>query len=85
MKRRPEDALAMLTAALDTAPDQVEIRFYRAMTLLELGHDAQAEDGFRSVFREGTQWARLLPRLVDRGLMVRAVPAIPRIVALGSE
>ena len=85
MKRRPEDALAMLTAALDTAPDQVEIRFYQALALLELGRDAQAEDGFRSVFREGTQWARLLPRLVDRGLMARAVPAIPRIVALGSE
>jgi len=84
MDRQPEEALAALSAAIDVAPDQSEIRFYRAVALLELGREKEARDEFRPIFAEGPQWARLLPRLVDRGLVVRGESAIPRMTHMTS-
>jgi uncharacterized Ntn-hydrolase superfamily protein len=83
LARGAEDALARLGRAAVLAPDQIEIRFYLAVSLLEAGRESEAVPVFREVFAEEPRWAQLLPRLLPRGLVGRDRAAVARVAALG--
>jgi uncharacterized Ntn-hydrolase superfamily protein len=83
MAREAEDALARLGLAATLAADQIEIRLYLAVSLLEAGRESEAIPVFREVFAEEPRWAQLLPRLLPRGLVGRDPVAVARIAALG--
>ncbi len=50
-------------------PQIVEISFWRATTLVQSGKVDEALPIFKRVFAKEERWAKLLPRLVDAGLL----------------
>ena len=85
LARDAEDALGRLSRAVALAADQIEIRFYLAVSLLEVGREPEAVPIFRAVFDEEPRWRQLFPRLLPRGLVGRDPAAIDRIAALGGD
>jgi len=62
-------------------PQIVEIAFWRAVTLVGSGRVDEAMPIFKRVFAREKQWADLVPRLVDAGLLTDDEAAIERILA----
>ena len=62
-------------------PQIVEIAFWRAVTLVGSGRVDEAMPIFKRVFAREKQWADLVPRLVDAGLLTDDEAVIERILA----
>jgi uncharacterized Ntn-hydrolase superfamily protein len=64
-----EAALREYTAAAALAPDNLELVFWEAVSLLNVGRDTEAMPLFKKVFAADKNWAILMPRLVKSGLL----------------
>ena len=61
-------------------PQIVEISFWRAVTLVQSGKVDEALPIFKRVFAKEERWAKLVPRLVDAGLLTVDQAVIERIL-----
>jgi uncharacterized Ntn-hydrolase superfamily protein len=73
-------ALAAYAGAAELAPEIVELRFWQAVTLFQIGKEVEALETFREVFRKEPIWADLVPRLVPLGILPDDPGALQRIV-----
>jgi uncharacterized Ntn-hydrolase superfamily protein len=66
-----EGALAEYAAAAEKSPDNREIRYWQAVTMVGAGRIEDALPVFAAVFAgaEGDRWRRLTPRLAASGLL----------------
>lgn len=64
-----EEALQEYRAAAEMAPEIEELPFWRAVTLADLGRVDEALPIFREVFARNADWATLLTRLPEVGLL----------------
>ena len=62
-------ALREYTAAAALAPDNIELIYWQAVSLINVGRDSEALPLFRKVFEEDKNWAVLTPRLIASGLL----------------
>jgi uncharacterized Ntn-hydrolase superfamily protein len=67
--------------AAKLAPEVTELAFWQAVSLFDAGQHDQALPLFRRCFRDDPNWAVLVPRLVDCGLMKDDPEGIKRILA----
>jgi len=72
-----EGALKAILAAEQIAPDNLEIRFWKAVTLATKGREDEARAILVGVYRDGADWAELLRRLPGVGL----APDDPELIA----
>ncbi len=66
---RVPDALAAYRAACDQAPTNMEIRFWTAVTMADVGAVEEAVPLLRRVFEAEPQWREVLRRLPPTGLL----------------
>jgi len=75
-------ALYQYRAAAEMAPEIEELPFWHAVTLADLGRVDEALPIFRDVFARNANWATLLPRLPQAGLLRNDPEMMRRILAL---
>lgn len=76
-----EAALAAYRTAAAMAPDIDELPFWHALTLAELDRMDEAAPIFQVVFRSNPNWAELVKRLPDAGLLKDDPALMQRILA----
>lgn len=64
-----EAALEAYATAAEMAPEVIELPFWHAVTLADLGRLDEALSIFREVFAEDDDWGTLVQRLPDAGLL----------------
>jgi uncharacterized Ntn-hydrolase superfamily protein len=64
-----DDALREYTAAAALAPDNLELLFWQAVSLINVGRESEALPLFKKVFEADHNWAVLVPRLPGSGLL----------------
>jgi uncharacterized Ntn-hydrolase superfamily protein len=64
-----EGALREYTAAAALAPDNLELLFWQAVSLINVGRESEALPLFKKVFEADHNWAVLVPRLPASGLL----------------
>jgi len=74
-----EAARAHYGKARGLAPDNLEMRFWYAVTLTNSGHGEEALPIFAAVFRQDPQWALLIGRLEASGLLQADPSLVDRI------
>lgn len=79
---RTEDALHEYRAAAEMAPEIEELPFWHAVTLADLGRLEEALPIFREVFAKKADWATLLKRLPQAGMLRDDSQMMERIMAL---
>lgn len=72
-----EEALRQYAAASRLAPDNLEMTFWHAVSLVNMGRVDESLPLFRRVFQRDANWAALTPRLAEVGLL----PADPVLLA----
>jgi len=70
-----------ISAAERLAPGNVELQFWKAVTLAEQGREAEAREILVGVYRGDRHWAELLRRLPGVGLGPRDPELIARLTA----
>jgi len=66
-------------------PDNLEMKFWHAVSLVNAGRVAAAVPVFAGIFRHDERWRELLPRLVQAGLLDADATVLGRINAAGSK
>jgi len=79
---RTEDALQEYRAAAEMVPEIEELPFWHAVTLADLGRVEEALPIFREVFAKNADWAKLLKRLPQVGMLRDDPQMMERIMAL---
>jgi uncharacterized Ntn-hydrolase superfamily protein len=64
-----EGALREYSAAGNMFPDNLEMTFWHAQSLVNMGRHEEAYPMFKDIFAKDENWRTLLPRLVSSGLM----------------
>jgi len=77
-----EEALCEYRAAAEMVPEIEELPFWHAVTLADLGRVDEAVPIFRDVFARNADWATLLSRLPQAGLLRDDPEMMRRILAL---
>ena len=80
--RKVEEALGEYRAAAEMAPELDELPFWHAVTLADLGRVDEALPIFRDVFARNADWATLVARLPQAGLLRDDPEMMRRILAL---
>jgi uncharacterized Ntn-hydrolase superfamily protein len=80
---RVQDALEEYRAAAQMAPEIEELPFWHAVTLADLGRVDEALPIFRQVFAVNADWATLVQRLPDAGLLRDDPQMMDRILSMG--
>jgi tetratricopeptide (TPR) repeat protein len=80
-KKDNEGALREYSAAAALAPDNLEMVYWHAVALVNMGRVDEALPLFRRVFRGDANWKTLTPRLPAAGLLPNDQSLINRIVA----
>jgi len=78
-------ALAEYGQAEALQPDNLEMKFWHAVSLVNAGRVDAAVPVFESIFRNDGRWYELLPRLVEAGLLDADAGVLGRIKAAGSQ
>ena len=76
-----EQALHEYRAAAEIAPEIEELPFWHAVTLADLGRVDESLPIFRDVFARNADWAVLLSRLPQAGLLRDDADMLGRILA----
>jgi uncharacterized Ntn-hydrolase superfamily protein len=76
-----EDALREYGAASAMVPESIELPFWHAVALAGLGRIGEALPIFRDVFSRSPEWATLLERLPEAGLLDVSQDTLRRILA----
>lgn len=77
-----EKALAEYGAAERMFPDNLEMKFWHAVSLVNMGRVEESLPMFRAIFSVDKNWATLLPRLVDVDLLEADPQTVERIQQL---
>ncbi len=64
-----ERALKEYGAAMEMFPDNLEMQYWTAVSLANMGRLDEAVDMFKGIFAQDENWRTLLPRLADSDLM----------------
>ena len=80
-----DGALAHYGQAEALAPNNLEMKFWHAVSLVNAGRVAAAVPVFAGIFRHDERWRELLPRLVQAGLLNADERVLGRINAAGSK
>jgi uncharacterized Ntn-hydrolase superfamily protein len=78
-----EAALAEYGRAEALQPDNLEMQFWHAVSLVNAGRVDAAVAMFATIFKGGTQWRELLPRLAQAGLLQADAAVLKRIDRAG--
>ncbi len=62
-------ALKSYSAAMNLAPDVVELKFWAAVTMFSEGSEKEAIEYFRDVFKREKRWVEVVKRLPAAGLL----------------
>lgn len=63
-------AMKEYSTAESMFPDNLEMKYWRAVTLWNIGKSDESLDLFKKVFEKDKNWATLTPRLVKSGLLI---------------
>jgi len=74
-------AQAEYAAAAELAPDNLEVRFWQAATLVTVGQTEKALPIFKEIFAQDENWRVLVPRLVKAELLPGDSTVIDRIMS----
>ncbi|MDH3934054.1 MAG: DUF1028 domain-containing protein [Gammaproteobacteria bacterium] len=74
-----EAALAEYGRAEALQPDNLEMQFWHAVSLVNAGRIDAAVAMFATIFRDGKQWRELVPRLAQAGLLQVDAAVLERI------
>jgi predicted Zn-dependent protease len=77
-----EGALREYGAAEALAPDNLEMQFWHAVALVNVGRIDQSLPIFRNVFRKDRNWAMLLPRLPNAGVLTANEATLRKILTV---
>jgi uncharacterized Ntn-hydrolase superfamily protein len=75
-------ALLEYSAAEAMFPDNLEMRFWHAVALVNAGRTSESLPIFESVFKADGDWATLVPRLPASGTLTADQPTIQRILSV---
>jgi uncharacterized Ntn-hydrolase superfamily protein len=75
-------AMAHYKSAQQLFPENEEMQFWTAVTLLNTGNNIDAFFIFSKVFRKNENWRKLIPRLVEAGLITAAAVDVEKIKTL---
>lgn len=78
-----EAAMGHYAHAATLEPEIAELPFWQAVTLFSAGREDEALPIFRDVFARDERWVRLVPRLVDAGLLPDDEAKVERILSVG--
>ena len=78
-------ALAEYGQAEALQPDNLEMKFWHAVSLINAGRVAAAVPVFAGIFRHDERWRELLPRLAQAGLLNADERVLGRLNAAGSQ
>ncbi|MFQ5525839.1 MAG: DUF1028 domain-containing protein [Thermoanaerobaculia bacterium] len=78
-----EGALAEYAAAATMSPENVEVRYWQAITMIGAGRVGEALPILAEVFREQPRWRTLTPRLPASGLLPEDPELMERILRAG--
>jgi len=76
------DALRQYSRAAELAPGNLEMTYWHAVALVNMGRLDESLPLFRQVFEADANWATLTPRLVDVGLLPADPAVLGRILAV---
>ncbi len=80
-----EGALGAYATAAEMYPEQVEIRYWQAVTMAGAGELERALPIFREVFAAERRWWTLTPRLVKSGILPDDAELLEKILATAKE
>lgn len=80
-----DGALREYGAAETLFPDNMEMKFWHAISLVNTGRTEQALPIFRTVFTSDINWATLLPRLPASGVLNADEPTIKKILGMAPK
>ena len=80
-----EGALREYAAAEKLVPGNIEMIYWHAVALVNMGRVEESFPLFRRVFAAGRNWLTLTPRLVKSGLITSDTKIMERILKLGDE
>jgi len=80
-----EAALAEYGRAEALQPDNLEMKFWHAVSLVNAGRVDAAMPVFATIFKGGEQWRALLPRLARAGLLEADATVLQRIDMAGQK
>ena len=75
-------ALKEYGAAQEMFPDNIEMKYWTAVSLVNIGNIEKALPIFRTVFREDPNWIELTRRIVQNGLLVVNEAVLDRIISV---
>ncbi|MBP1775329.1 MAG: hypothetical protein H6Q86_1335 [candidate division NC10 bacterium] len=75
-------ALREYSAAEAMFPDNLEMKFWHAVALVNAGRTSESLSIFESVFKADRNWATLVPRLPASGTLTADQPTIQRILSV---
>lgn len=78
-------ALEAYGKAEQLQPQNLEMKFWHAVSLANAGREAAALSLFATIFRQDGQWRELVPRLAEAGLLGVGGDSIERIQRLGLQ
>lgn len=78
-------AMQEYTAAETMFPDNIEMKFWHAVTLANLGEIEEALPLFKAVFEKDEKWKTLITRLPASGVLTVGETAMEKILSLGKE
>jgi uncharacterized Ntn-hydrolase superfamily protein len=81
-KNDMKKAMEEYHAAQQLFPDNEEMQFWTAVTLLNTGNTKDSFPIFSKVFRKNGNWRKLIPNLVDAGLITVSKDKVERITRL---
>ncbi len=84
-ENKVEEAMREYTRAMERAPDNLEMKFWPAVTLASVGRVEQALPLFKEVFKREIKWAELVRRLPAAGLLPNDEELIERILSVAPQ
>ena len=78
-------ALAAYSDAARQLPDNVEIKYWAAVTLMTTGHEAEASAYFKDVFAKDANWVEVTRRLPASGLLPDDPALLAKIIDLAPK
>jgi uncharacterized Ntn-hydrolase superfamily protein len=80
-----EGALAHYGQAQSLVPDNMEMKFWHAVALVNAGRVSESMPLFTHIFNEDSDWRELVPRLVEAGLLNADLATTRRIIGPDRE
>lgn len=81
-EKNEDKALAEYSAAEEMFPDNLEMQYWHAVSLVNIGQLENALPMFQAIFRKDENWRELTPRLIPVGLLTLSEEELEQIMKL---